>query len=50
MNKHERYVEWHEDIWQDYESLTDDNDRDVFVKYHGAPVEWQEGHPRYGER
>lgn len=48
--KHERYIEWYEDMWQDYESLTDDNDRDAFVKYHGAPVEWQEGHPRYGER
>ena len=47
---HARYTEWTEDLWEDYDSLYEDDDRDQFVKYHGAPLEWQEGHPLYGTR
>lgn len=41
-----RYTEWYPDMWEDYWSIRDEDGRDAYVRYHGAPLEWMPGRPR----
>jgi len=41
LRKHEKYREWFPDMWEDYESLREDKDREQYIRIHGAPKEWQ---------
>lgn len=36
-----RFSDWWPEMWQDYKSLKNREDRDAFIKMHGAPREWQ---------
>lgn len=36
-----RYSEWWPEMWSDYNNLKTREDRDAFIKMHGAPKEWQ---------
>lgn len=37
-----RYTKWHEDTWEDYNSLKTDKDREAFIRMYGAPEEWED--------
>ena len=41
IRKHMWYNIWYPDMWEDYYSL-DEAGKEAFVKYHGAPLEWQD--------
>lgn len=34
------YSVWHEDDWQDYNSIKDENERRAYIRTRGAPIEW----------
>lgn len=37
-----RYTHWHEDMWEDFEQLNTDEERDQYCKVMGYPEEWRE--------
>lgn len=41
--KHTRYIEWHPDMWEDYNSFKTIAERDSYVAKNGAPKQWQPG-------
>jgi len=43
---HIRYTKWYPDMWQDYHSLKKEEDREEFIRIHGAPREWEPGRPK----
>lgn len=38
---HIRYTHWHSDMWEDYEMLKTDDDRQKYLLIHGYPDEWE---------
>ena len=36
-----RYTEWWPEMWEDYKQLRRQEDKDAFIKMHGAPMEWK---------
>lgn len=36
-----RYTEWWPEMWADYKSLKSQEDKNKFIKMHGAPKEWK---------
>lgn len=48
--EYKRYVFWHQDMWEDYDQLMTETERNAFIAYHGAPKEWQPGYADYREK
>lgn len=38
-----RYVHWYPDMWEDFESLETEREREKFIATYGAPEEWRDG-------
>nr|DAY14413.1 MAG TPA: Terminase large subunit [Caudoviricetes sp.] len=36
-----RYTHWHPDMWEDYEMIKSDDDRQKYLLIHGYPDEWE---------
>lgn len=36
-----RYSKWWPEMWEDYNNLRNRDEKDAFIKMHGAPIEWQ---------
>ena len=39
-----RYSNWWPEMWDDYKALKSREDKDLFIKMHGAPMEWKNLH------
>lgn len=38
---YQRYTHWHKDMWEDYEQLDEEGQRE-YIKQYGAPEEWED--------
>lgn len=36
-----RYSEWWPEMWEDYNNLSTREEKNEFIRYHGAPMEWK---------
>jgi phage terminase large subunit-like protein len=36
-----RYSEWWPEMWEDYNMLKTRDEKNDFIRYHGAPIEWK---------
>lgn len=41
VERFSRYSEWWPEMWDDYNALKSRDDKDAFIRMHGAPKEWQ---------